>query len=100
MEVLGAALEAVDDNARTRRPPMRFPCLWRTYTSASAFSYFSRSNVVRGVHKKFNITKTIYDANGVGRQEKKLLNIDVKPGWKDVGHFIYDFTLFVSDCEG
>lgn len=42
----------------------------------------------KGVHKKFNITKTIYDAQGNGRQEKKTLELDIKPGWKDVRPFL------------
>jgi len=37
----------------------------------------------QGVDKKFNITKTIYDAHGGARQEKKTLELDVQPGWKD-----------------
>jgi len=43
----------------------------------------SLEDLFKGVHKKFNITKTVYDAQGNARQEKKTLELDVKPGWKD-----------------
>jgi len=37
----------------------------------------------KGLHKKFGITRTVMDAQGVARQERKVLEIDVAPGWKD-----------------
>lgn len=38
----------------------------------------------RGITKKFNITKNIQDARGSSRQEKKTLEVEIKPGYKDV----------------
>eukprot|EP01125_Pyxidicula_operculata_P006411 TRINITY_DN2223_c0_g1_i2.p1 TRINITY_DN2223_c0_g1~~TRINITY_DN2223_c0_g1_i2.p1 ORF type:complete len:351 (-),score=103.99 TRINITY_DN2223_c0_g1_i2:298-1350(-) len=37
----------------------------------------------KGKTKKFSITKTITDDHGNQRKETKILEIDVKPGWKD-----------------
>lgn len=37
----------------------------------------------RGKLKKFSISKTITDRQGVSRQENKILEIDVKPGWRE-----------------
>jgi len=43
----------------------------------------SLEDLYRGKVKKFNVTKTITDEHGNSRQESKVLEIDVKPGWRD-----------------
>jgi len=45
--------------------------------------HLTLEELYRGLTKRFNITKTIYDAQGNGRQEKKTLEVEIKPGWKD-----------------
>jgi DnaJ-class molecular chaperone len=39
-------------------------------------------DIAKGVQKKMKISKRVYDESGVSRQEEKVLQINVKPGWK------------------
>lgn len=42
----------------------------------------SLEDIAKGVQKKMKISKRIYDESGGSRQEEKVLQINVKPGWK------------------
>jgi len=39
-------------------------------------------DIAKGVQKKMKISKRVYDQSGGSRQEEKVLQINVKPGWK------------------
>eukprot|EP01127_Copromyxa_protea_P012306 TRINITY_DN318_c1_g3_i2.p1 TRINITY_DN318_c1_g3~~TRINITY_DN318_c1_g3_i2.p1 ORF type:complete len:171 (-),score=41.12 TRINITY_DN318_c1_g3_i2:88-600(-) len=42
----------------------------------------SLENLYTGCTKKFNVTRHVYDQTGNATPEKKMLEIQVKPGWK------------------
>merc|ERR1712173_225357 len=42
----------------------------------------SLEDIAKGVQKKMKISKRVYDPSGGSRQEEKVLQINVKPGWK------------------
>jgi len=42
----------------------------------------SLEDIAKGVQKKMKIVKRIYDESGGSRSEEKVLQINVKPGWK------------------
>merc|ERR1712133_217294 len=42
----------------------------------------SIEDIAKGVQKKMKISKRVYDPSGGSRQEEKVLQINVKPGWK------------------
>merc|ERR1712223_458742 len=42
----------------------------------------SLEDIAKGVQKKMKISKRVYDQSGGSRQEEKVLQINVKPGWK------------------
>jgi len=42
----------------------------------------SLEDIAKGVQKKMKISKRIYDESGGSRAEEKVLQINVKPGWK------------------
>jgi len=42
----------------------------------------SLEDIARGVQKKMKISRRIYDESGGSRSEEKVLQINIKPGWK------------------
>lgn len=45
--------------------------------------YCSLEELFRGCTKKMKIVKTIVDRNGSSRKESKIIEINIKPGWKE-----------------
>ncbi|KNC46085.1 DnaJ domain-containing protein [Thecamonas trahens ATCC 50062] len=62
-------------SARSQGPPQKAPTIVRDLPC-------SLEELYSGKTKKLKITRKIIDGSGGRRDESKVLNIDVKPGWK------------------